>query len=267
MWLLILFGLYVLGVFVVIFIFRIVEPAYVLIFNKPLYLYFYPFPKKLNPEQKFILDKEFPFYRNLSHKKKIYFEHRVKSFLNKYPLVGNDIAVTPEMMIIVAGTYVVLTFGMRRFLIDRFDKIILYPTAYFSTINDGYHKGEFNPRMKAVVFSWEDFLLGHKTSNDNVNLGFHEFAHVLHFHALKSNDPSAIIFYDEFKAISKYYKDEKMFAELISKEYFRAYAYENQFEFLAVVLEHFFESPEIFQKEFPELYERVRRMINFTFVK
>ncbi|MNE98397.1 Protein MtfA [compost metagenome] len=58
-----------------------------------------------------------------------------------------------------------------------------------------------------------------------------------------------------------------MFAELISKEYFRAYAYENQFEFLAVVLEHFFESPEIFQKEFPELYERVRRMINFTFVK
>ena len=24
---------------------------------------------------------------------------------------------------------------------------------------------------------------------------------------------------------------------------------------------------EIFQKEFPELYERVRRMINFTFVK
>ncbi|WP_410603855.1 zinc-dependent peptidase, partial [Bacillus sp. SIMBA_008] len=46
-------------------------------------------------------------------------------------------------------------------------------------------------------------------------------------------------------------------------EYFREYAYTNKFEFLAVILEHFFETPEIFKREFPELYLNVKTMINF----
>lgn len=243
--------------------FKIFESAYVFIFNKPLYLYFYPFPNKLEANQRFTMQREFAFYRRLSDRKKIYFEHRVKCFLKNYQFIGKDTEITMQMKIIVAGTYVMLTFGMRHYLVEKFNKIIIYPAQYFSTINEEYHKGEYNPMMKAVVFSWEDFLLGHQTLNDNVNLGLHEFSHVLHFHAMKSNDPSASIFFDEFNAIAKYYSDATLFSELISKGYFREYAYENKFEFLAVVLEHFFESPEIFKKELPELYDRVRKMINF----
>ena len=250
-------------IFVVLFSFKIIESAYVLVFNKPLYLYFYPFPKKLKSNQRLFLQQEFSFYRRLSDRKKTYFEHRVKCFLEHYQFIGKEIEVTSEMKIIVAGTYVMLTFGFRHYLVKLFQKIIIYPSQYFSTINEEYHKGEYNPMMKAVVFSWEDFLLGHQTSNDNVNLGLHEFSHVLHFHAMKSNDPSAAIFFDEFNAIAKYYSDATLFSELISKKYFREYAYQNQFEFLAVILEHFFESPEIFQNEFPELYLRVKKMINF----
>ncbi|RRJ93700.1 zinc-dependent peptidase [Flavobacterium macacae] len=243
--------------------FKIVESGYILIFNKPLYLYFYPFPKKLQPKHKLMLQNEFAFYRRLSDKKKVYFEHRINCFLKTYKFIGNDIAITQEMMLLVAATYVMLTFGMRHYLVQRFNKIVIYPAKYFSASNQEYHKGEYNPRLKAVVFSWEDFLLGHQNSSDNVNLGLHEFAHVLHFHALKSNDPSAAIFYDEFNAIANSYKDEALFATLISKGYFREYAYENQYEFLAVILEHFFESPETFKKQLPELYDRVRKMINF----
>ena len=117
--------------------------------------------------------------------------------------------------------------------------------------------------MKAVVFSWEDFLLGHEATSDNINLGLHEFSHVLHFHCLKSNDPSAVIFYDEFNKVVKYYSDQYLNNELHEKGYFRLYAYENQFEFLSVVLEHFFETPHVFKKEHPELYENVYSMINF----
>jgi hypothetical protein len=35
-------------------------------------------------------------------------------------------------------------FGMRHYLIDVFDKIIIYPQPLFSTITQEYHKGEFN---------------------------------------------------------------------------------------------------------------------------
>lgn len=250
-------------IFSVALVFKVVESGYILIFSRPVYLYFYPFPKTLQPQYILILENEFPFYKKLSDRRKGYFEHRVCCFIKNYQFIGKDIEITPEMMIIIAGTYVMLTFGMRQYIIQRFTKIIIYPRQYFSTINETYHKGEYNPRLKAVVFSWEDFLLGHKTSNDNVNLGLHEFAHVLHFHTMKSKDPSAVIFYDEFTAITKYYSDAALFSRLVSKGYFREYAFENQFEFLAVLLEHFFESPAIFKKEFPELYERVRRMINF----
>jgi Mlc titration factor MtfA (ptsG expression regulator) len=242
-----------------VIIFRIVEPAYMLIFNKPLYLYFYLFPKKLTSHQKQILEKEFLFYKKLTHKKKIYFEHRVKSFITQYKFIGKEnLLITDEIKIIIAGTYIQLTFGMRHYLIGLFQRIVIYPKVYYSNANQNYHKGEFNPMMKAIVFSWEDYLLGHATSNDNINLGFHEFSHVLHFHCLKSNEPSAIIFYDGLTKITQHFNDEN----LRNKGYFRDYAFENQFEFLAVVFENFFETPHDLKVHYPELYDQLVLMIN-----
>lgn len=256
---LLVFGL----VFIRVVLFRILEPAYMLVFNKPLYIYWYPFLKKLPPNQKQILGNEFPFFNKLSNKKQNYFEHRVKTVTNHYQFIGNEgVEVTDEMKIIIAGTYVMLTFGMRNYLVTLFTKIIIYPSIYFSKANDQNHKGEFNPLMKAIVFSWEDFLLGHKTANDNLNLGVHEFSHVLHFHCLKSNDPSAIIFYDEFKKISNYFLDTDLNSQLLETGYFRDYAYTNQFEFLAVVLEHYFETPIEFKQRFPEMYGTISLMLN-----
>ena len=257
---LLLFGFVLLTVLV----FRIIEPTYMLIFHKPLYLYFYLYPRKLTSEQRQILTTEFPFFNQLSDRKKTYFEHRVKEFIKHYQFVGKeDLLVKDEMKIIIAGTYTMLTFGMRDYLIDLFKTIIIYPSVYFSNANQQYHKGEFNPMMKVVAFSWEDFILGHKTTNDNINLGFHEFSHVLHFHCLKSNQPSAIIFYDGFQEVVKYFNNQNLNNQLQENGYFRLYAFENQFEFLSVVLEHFFETPLDFKKKYPELYASVLSMINF----
>lgn len=253
------------ALFFLIIIVRIVEPAYVLIFNKPLYLYWYPIPKKLKSGQRKILTNNFSFYNRLSAKRKVYFEHRVKSFVDYYQFIGKgNLEVTDEMKMLISGTYVMLTFGMRNYLVDLFKKIIIYPTQYYSTITNENHKGEYNPRMKAVVFSWEDFLSGHQSTNDNINLGLHEFSHVLHFHCMKSNDSSAVIFFDEFNEIVKYYQDIKLNKALTEKGYFRAYAFENQFEFLSVIIESYFETPDSFRKEFPRLFDNVSKMLNHT---
>ncbi len=252
------------GIFIAKKIFDIFESGYVYAFNKPLYLYFHPIPKRLTKEQKQFLEKEFTFYRRLTPKRKKYFEHRVKSFIENYEFVGKEgLEVTGGMKALISGTYVMLSFGIRDYQVSSFNKIIIYPEVFYSRQNEQYHKGEFNPMMKAVVFSWKDFLLGHQTDNDNINLGLHEFSHVLHWNAMKVNTPSMSIFYDEFEKIVKYLDDEAMNSELIKKEYFREYAYTNRFEFIAVILEHFFETPETFQKELPEMYRHVSAMINF----
>lgn len=247
---------------VLIIVLRIIEPVYMLIFNKPMFLFWNPILKKIDPEDKTVLRREFPFYANLSDKKKSYFEHRIYCFIHHYNFDGKDIVVTHEMKLLIAGTYIMLTFGMRNYLIELFENIIIYPTAYYSIINEEYHKGEYNPRAKAVVFSWEDFLSGHQTK-DNINLGLHEFTHVLHYNSRKSRDPNAIIFFDEFTEIEKYFDDDNLKTQLQQQEYFREYAYTNKFEFLAVIFEHFFETPEVFKKKFPELFEHVKTMINY----
>lgn len=51
---------------------------------------------------------------------------------------------------------------------------------------------------------------------------------------------------------------------LKQKGYFRLYAYGNQFEFLSVILEHFFEMPHVFKATHPELYAHIVARINFN---
>lgn len=242
----------------------IAEPLHIFVFKKPLYVHYYPFPKKIDELQKTILRREFHFYNRLSEKRKKYFEHRISAFLSRYQFIGNGISVdNDDVKTIVAGTYVMLSFGMRQYLTSTFDKIIIYPSIYYSTVNEQYHKGEFNPNMKAIVFSWDDFLTGHQITNNNINLGLHEFTHALHFGAKKKQYSSDIIFIDEFNAILHYLEDAEFRQKILNDNYFREYAFANQYEFLAVLLEHFFETPLEFNKTYPELFQHVKRMINF----
>lgn len=228
-------------------------------------MHFYPFPSKLRINELQILNNEFEFYRKLSPKHKKYFEHRVASFIENYQFIGKeDLVVTPQMKILIAATAVMLTFGMRNYLFSVIDRIIIYPDVYYSSFSDDYHKGEFNPMMKAIVFSWKHFLEGYEISNDNLNLGLHEFGHVLHFQGLKSTDTSSTIFSVTYDEIMEQVKYSKNLDRLRNSNYFRIYAYTNEFEFIAVLLEHFFETPIQFQSEFPQLYDKVKIMINYS---
>lgn len=251
--------------FLVFFTYNVaIEPIYAFFFRRPIYVHFYPFPKKLKLSQVQILHNQFEFYKKLSPKGKVYFEHRVATFITRYSFHGNEgLVVTDEMRVLIAATAIMLTFGMRKYLFSVIDKIVIYPDIYYSKMNDAYHKGEFNPRMKAIVFSWKDFMEGYNISNDNLNLGLHEFGHVLHHQGLKNTDTSATIFTVTYEEIMEQVKHPPNYKKLIASNYFRIYAYTNEFEFIAVILEHFFETPDQFKQEFPELYDKVKIMINF----
>lgn len=239
-------------------------PFHVLVFNKPFCIHCYPFIKIIKPSQKKILKREFPFYQKLSLKQQVFFEHRLVCFMAKYQFIGKGgFVITDQSRVLISATYVMLTFGMRHYLIDVFDKIIVYPQTYFSTINQEYHKGEFNPGMRIIVFSWLDFQEGFRFENDNINLGLHEFSHALYFHALTHRDVSSVVFADAYNKIQKYLTEAGVLHVIVNSDYFRIYGYTNQVEFLAVILEHFFETPLVFRNQFPELYSYVKEMINF----
>jgi Mlc titration factor MtfA (ptsG expression regulator) len=73
-----------------------------------------------------------------------------------YEFIGKEIEISEQMQMLIAGTYVMLTL-VRKYLITLFDKIIIYPSSYYSTVNEAYHKGEFNPRMKVIAFPGKIF--------------------------------------------------------------------------------------------------------------
>ncbi|MBP6557690.1 MAG: zinc-dependent peptidase [Flavobacterium sp.] len=250
-------------VYFIMFVMSVLDDICIAIFNKPLYIHLYLNPKKITPEEASFLRQMFPFYIKLSEKHKVYFHHRLATFKETYQFIPReDFQIDREVQTLIAGTYVMLTFGMRSYLINSFDKIIIYPEEYYSSHTEQCHKGEFNPRMKAVVFSWKDFMAGYEIGNDNLNLGIHEFSHVIHHHSLRSNDGSSLAFRKQHDRLHKEVNHPPNRQKLIDSEYFRIYAYTNHFEFISVIIEHYFETPNEFKTQFPELFENVSRMLN-----
>lgn len=246
--------------------FKMIEMGYVLRFKKPLYNHFYFYVKRLNDEQKNILQNQFSFYKKLNKKEQKYFEHRVVSFIIDKDFIGrNGIVVNDEIRVLISATAVMLTFGFRDFYIGLISKIIIYPKAFYSQTNKAYHKGEFNPKLETLVISWEDFIKGFTIGNDNINLGIHEFTHAIHINSMKERDVSSTIFSDSFKELSEMLASNELLRnELLTSDYFRKYAFTNQFEFLAVIIENFIETPQVFKAQFPNVYGKVKQMLNFN---
>ena len=244
-------------------LFVVFEKAYVLLFNKPLYVHLYLFPKRVSLQQLEVLSKV-DFYQRLTLRQKKYFEHRVATFIRSYQFYGNaSMEVTDEMKVSIASSAVMLTFGMRFYLFTNFDKIIIYPDSYHSTITSVHHNGEFNPKARVIVFSWKHFQEGILVEDNNLNLGLHEFAHALHFQSKKIANISLLLFADMYQKIMADVQNPRNKNRLVGSGYFRDYAFTNNYEFIAVLLEHFFETPREFKSQFPELFEKVRKMINF----
>ncbi|MBT8270999.1 MAG: zinc-dependent peptidase, partial [Bacteroidia bacterium] len=248
------------------FTLRLIEMAFVIRKKRPLYRHIIPF-RKLTENQQRILESDFEFYKKLEDREKRYFEHRVASLIKDKFFIGREgLVVTDEMKVLISATAAMLTFGFRDFYIGLISKIFIYPDEFYSNINEEFHKGEFNPKLKALVISWKHFKEGFEIANDNVNLGIHEFTHAIHLNSIKERDVSSTIFEDSFKELIELIAaEDDLRNRLVQAEYFRDYAFTNQFEFLAVIVESFIENPGELKNQFPKVYYKVQQMLNFNF--
>ena len=260
-------GVFIIALFILYRLLLIFQFYYVSIYKKPVFSHVYLRPQKLSPLQDAILRKESTFFNRLDAKEQLYFKHRVASFIKDKEFIGNEkLVVTEQMKVSISATAIMLTFGFKNYLLELIETVIIYPKTYYSEINGTFHKGEINPQHKVIVFSWEDFKHGYKIGDDNLNLGIHEFGHAVHLNASKNNDVSSLIFNSGFKNLTDYLQNnENVRQRLIASKYFRTYAYTNQYEFFAVLLENFIETPLEFKTQFPNLYKYIKQMLNFKF--
>jgi hypothetical protein len=210
--------------------------------------------KKLPTSQKQIL-KEYPFYKNLNAKDQRHFEHRVKSFIaDKNFKHRHNHEITDEHKVLVAAVACRLTFGRRSYLFPMLNTILIFDEAFESPANNQKHKGEYNPRAKVLALSWADFKEGIDIANDNLHLGLHEFTHVMHFESERYTDVDAERYGKFHKKILRELMKPETREKVDNTRFFRDYAFTNQYEFMAVLTEYYFESNAVFKQEFPVMY-------------
>ena len=208
-----------------------------------------------------ILQRYFPYYTLLSPVNKGKFERKVCNFLYSKRFIPRNIGeVTIEAKVLIAASAVQLTFGLPNIYLQHFDKILVYPNEYYSSITKKYHKGEVNPRFGIIVLSWKNFVEGYIKTHDSINLGLHEMAHALRLENIIRNeeykffDERLVTRFDEYaRGICRNLKDYASF--------FRPYACTNEHEFFSVAIENFFERSALFEKEIPELYGILTRLL------
>lgn len=247
------------------FLFRVFENWYSDRYDRPFYRHLWVF-KKLELSQVQILEMEFDFYSLLKENEKLQFQHRVFRFINEKKFVSRGpMEVTERMKLLIAAAGCMVAFGRKNYEYNLIEFILIYPEEFYSNLNGNYHKGEFNPRERALVLSWKDFEEGYQISNDKRNLGIHEFMHAIQLESKNSRDIDSNRFSKQFQNILKKLTQDEVRARLDETKFFRNYTFTNQYEFMAVLAEYFFEAPKELQLHFPDIYDATKKLLNFRF--
>lgn len=156
-----------------------------------------------------------------------------------------------------------VTFGLETWDLSYFNQILIFPDEYKNPFTNQMHKGETN-LGGFMCFSWKDFLSGNKNTSDKINLGLHEFTHALRFNGIKGADTD--YFFENYfpKWVSCATKDFVK-TKNTNNSIFRKYGSVNINEFFSVTVETFFENPEQFKSQAPELFKHTSILLNQTF--
>ncbi len=209
-------------------------------------------PEKIRPH----IEKHFDYYRRLSPGFKLEFENKLIEFLDRKEFIPRQMkSVTEEMKVLISAAASQLTFGLPDIYLSNFDRILVYPDDYYSTIFKRYHRGEVNLGGGVIVLSWKSFVSGYADGTDGRNLGLHEMAHALKLENGIFNDEYNFFDEDILKQWSKIASNTMQEIRSGTELFFRSYGGVSLDEFFAVAMENFFERPVDFQKEHPNLYK------------
>jgi len=252
---------------IIIFIFLIGIVILILSIFRDLAVYFFLEAKSyvspyLFPEKHLhFLEKHFVFYQKLPVKSKKIFVHKVARFMSSKEFIAKQMSsVTEEMKVLISASAAQLTFGFRGITFPYFYKIFVFPDTFYNHTNQAYHKGEVNPKLKAIALSWKDFVDGY-LSKDGRNLGLHEMAHALRLENRIINQEHGFLD-DKLLALWEQCAYKTM-QEINSglETFFREYGGVNNEEFFAVAVENFFERPIAFKQKHPHTYQILCKLL------
>ena len=208
------------------------------------------------------IEKHNTFYQALPEASKTIFLKRVNIFIRSKSFIPRHIPeVTDEMVALISSSAIQLTFGLPKIMLEHFKRILIYPDEYYSTINKQFHKGEVNPRHKAIVVSWRAFVAGYADPHDGINLGLHEMAHALKLENIIKNGEYNFFKTEDYDHWLKLAESEIAKIRNGKDSIFRVYAGTDQDELFATGIELYFEKPKELYEYNPKLYKALSNLL------
>jgi len=210
--------------------------------------------RKVPPDYHTVLSAYSDYYNNLNPALQKVFRKRVYiscQFIAFYPLQLKK--VTREMGILITSALVQITFGLNKYVLDRFKTIYVAPNTYsYGQYPALLGHVDFNSNL--IVMSWPSVKQGFIIPDDAMNVALHELSH-----ALQAEDTRWGLSEKFFDAIKMRNFEIQGLQEIYlirtqRHTFLRNYAGQNMKELFAVCMECFFEQPLEFKAKVPKLY-------------
>jgi Mlc titration factor MtfA (ptsG expression regulator) len=223
-----------------------------------------PFPK----EWKTILRTRVAFYNTLSEEEKQRFREEMQIFLDEKRITGIKTEVDEATRVLVAASAIIPIFGFPEWEYSSLGEILIYPGSFDGDYQFEGKRGNIlgvvhsrGPLSNVMILSKPDVQSGYTGATDMLNVGIHEFVHLID-KADGAIDGVPATMDRELVKPWLHLVHEKMNEIARGRSDIRAYALKNEQEFLAVVSEYFFENPMRLKARHPRLYAMLEKAFN-----
>lgn len=212
-------------------------------------------PPKLDPMEKKLLVKKVKIFQNLSIEEKKRLESRVAlfNFSKSYQEMAMP-NVPEDLKIMTAITACQLTLGFEEYLLESYEKVIVYPHPFPSPqYPENFHICESFEEDGVMLFEVKNFLHGFIKPNQYFNIALYEISRVvnreLKLSALSSLSTLSI---DNLMALSG-----------TNEEDLKKYIGLPELDAKAIAMVQFMENPARMHKVYPALFEEIQSMLNY----
>jgi Mlc titration factor MtfA (ptsG expression regulator) len=214
-----------------------------------------PFPA----EWEAIVRDRLPFAARFTVEEHARFQAHLKLFVwEKHWIGANELEVTDEMRVTIAGAAARLSRNLDFGVYDRLTEIVIYPNHYKHPNKEHIVFGEAHT-WGTVVLSWDAVTRGLSNPDDGHDTALHEFAHVLDIRDGSFDGTPPIDDDLTLRTWVRVFSSHYLAMKKGKRRVLRSYGSTNEAEFFAVATEAFFEKPIQLKQKAPELYAELAK--------
>ena len=213
-----------------------------------------------------VLRSRVTYFNALDEEQQKRFRQLVKIFLDETRITGIRTVVDDTTQVLVAASAIIPIFHFDHWEYSRLSEVLIYPSSFDENYQTGQKGGRDTLGMVGaghlsgiMILSKPSLLAGFEIAGDKRNVGIHEFAHLVD---QADGDIDGIPPGVPAEATRTWIRwvAQELADPPAKRSHIRPYAYTNEAEYFAVLLEYFFEAPGVLQRKNPQVYDMLAKM-------